>query len=67
MRYVLCFVFPPLAVLLCGRVVGAVLNLVLTICGIIPGIVHAILVVNEVKADKRSVRQASLIARATRA
>lgn len=64
MRYVLCFVLPPLAVLLCGRLVGSVFNLLLTLCGIIPGIVHAILVVNESKADSRAMRQAAMIAKA---
>jgi uncharacterized membrane protein YqaE (UPF0057 family) len=42
MRYALAFIFPPLAVLLCGKPFQALLvSPILTILGIIPGIVHA--------------------------
>ncbi|MGJ8678620.1 MAG: YqaE/Pmp3 family membrane protein [Akkermansiaceae bacterium] len=54
MRYFFCLFFPPLAVLLCGGKLGScLLNVVLTLCGWIPGVIHAFLVVNEYKADKR--------------
>ena len=54
MRYFLCIFLSPVAVLIsrggCG---GAVLNSFLTLCGIIPGIVHAFFVVNKFYADNR--------------
>ncbi|MFH5187089.1 YqaE/Pmp3 family membrane protein [Paenibacillus sp. TAB 01] len=56
MRYLLCFLVPPLAILLCGKPGKALLNLVLWCCLIIPGIVHALLVVKEHKDDKRFAR-----------
>ncbi len=46
MRYLLAIIFPPLAVLLCGKPIQAVLNCFLTLLLWIPGVVHAILVVN---------------------
>ncbi|MBD3220349.1 YqaE/Pmp3 family membrane protein [bacterium] len=54
MRYLLAIVLPPLAVLLCGKPLMAVLNLLLTIAGILPGIIHALFVVNSHHADKRN-------------
>ena len=53
MLYLLCIVFPPLAVLLTGRPMQALLNLGLTCLFWIPGSIHAILVVNEHKANQR--------------
>ena len=54
MLYLLAVIFPPLAVLLCGKPVQAMLNLVLTVCLWLPGLIHAIFVVNESKANKRN-------------
>lgn len=56
MLYLLAIVFPPLAVLLCGKPLQAVLNLVLTLCLWMPGVVHAMLVVSSHQADKRNER-----------
>jgi uncharacterized membrane protein YqaE (UPF0057 family) len=56
MRYLIAIVFPPLAVLLCGKPVQAVLNLVLTLFLWVPGIVHALFVVADHKAEKRARR-----------
>ena len=53
MRYFLAFVFPPLAVLACGRPLVCLLNCVLTVCGLFPGVLHALLVVNSFQADQR--------------
>jgi uncharacterized membrane protein YqaE (UPF0057 family) len=55
-RYLLAIIFPPLAVLLCGKPVQAFFNFFLTLLGWIPGVIHAILVVNGYKADKRAER-----------
>ncbi|MCM3492838.1 YqaE/Pmp3 family membrane protein [Paenibacillus lactis] len=53
MLYFLCFV-PPLAVLFCRKPGSFILNVILTIIGYIPGVIHAILIVNSYKADKRN-------------
>lgn len=50
---------PPLAVLICGKPVQALINCVLCLFLWVPGIVHAIMVVNARNADRR---QAELIA-----
>ncbi|MBP1969074.1 uncharacterized membrane protein YqaE (UPF0057 family) [Virgibacillus natechei] len=52
MLYLLCLI-PPLAVLVTGRPIQAILNFLLTLAFYIPGVIHAVLVVNEHKADKR--------------
>jgi len=55
-RYFFAIVLPPLAVLLCGKPIQFLLNILLTLLGWIPGVVHAILVVHEHLADKRAQR-----------
>jgi len=47
MKWLIAIVLPPLALLLCGKPFQAVLNLGLCLFGYLPGIVHALLVVNE--------------------
>lgn len=64
MMYLLALILPPVAVLICGKPGQALLNLLLTLLGWIPGAIHAVLVVNERKADKRAERQAELVAQA---
>lgn len=54
MLYLLAILLPPVAVLLTGRPFQAFLNLFLTLIFWIPGMIHAILVVNEHKADQRA-------------
>ncbi|MHC4122248.1 MAG: YqaE/Pmp3 family membrane protein [Planctomycetota bacterium] len=56
MLYFLAIILPPVAVLLCGKPVQFVLNILLTLLFWIPGVVHAILVVNSYLADKRTDR-----------
>jgi len=56
MRYFLAIILPPLAVLLCGKPFQFLLNLLLTLLGWIPGVVHAILVVHSHLDDKRAER-----------
>jgi len=63
MLYLLAIVLPPLAVLLVGKPIQALLNLILTIFFWIPGAIHAILVVHDKKADQRMKKQAELIAK----
>lgn len=56
MLYLLAIVFPPGAVLICGKPVQAALNALLTLAGCLPGIIHAMLVVSSYHADKRTDR-----------
>ncbi|MED4696214.1 YqaE/Pmp3 family membrane protein [Peribacillus frigoritolerans] len=66
MLYLIAILFPPLAVLLAGKPIQAVLNLVLTLFFYVPGLIHAILVVHDKKADKRMKQQAAFIAKLKR-
>lgn len=54
MDYILALLLPPLAVLMKGKPGQAGLNLILCLFGWIPGIIHALLVVSQVKADQRT-------------
>lgn len=56
MRYFLAIILPPLAVLLCGKPFQFLLNIVLTILGWIPGVIHALFVVHSHLEDKRTDR-----------
>lgn len=53
MLYLVAILLPPLAVLLTGRPFQALLNFLLTLMLWIPGVIHALFVVQEHKADKR--------------
>ncbi|NHA05064.1 YqaE/Pmp3 family membrane protein [Mucilaginibacter sp. HC2] len=53
MRYFLCFLFPPLAILTTGRIGAFILNILLTLCFWIPGVIHSILVTNDYYEAKR--------------
>ncbi len=56
MRYFLCLVLPPFAVLTTGRIGAFLLSCLLTLCLWIPGVIHAILVTNDYYAEKRNRR-----------
>ena len=56
MLYLVAILLPPLAVLLCGKPFQAVINCVLTLLFWIPGVIHAIFVVNNHYADERTKR-----------
>ena len=56
MLYLLAVVLPPLAVLLCGKPFQALLSIPLTLLGWVPGVLHALFVVNNHYADQRSQR-----------
>ena len=53
MDYRIAILLPPLAVLLAGKPVQASLNLALTLLLWVPGMVHALVVVHHVAAEKR--------------
>ncbi len=54
MRYFLAIILPPVAVLICGKPIQALLNLLLTLLFWIPGMIHALVVVNGYYADQRT-------------
>ncbi|RXK88247.1 YqaE/Pmp3 family membrane protein [Chlorobaculum sp. 24CR] len=56
MRYLLAIILPPVAVFLCGKPVQGILNILLTLLFWIPGMIHALFVVNSHLADKRTDR-----------
>jgi len=56
MLYLLAILLPPVAVLVAGKPVQALLNLFLTLLLWVPGMIHALLVVNNYYADKRTDR-----------
>jgi uncharacterized membrane protein YqaE (UPF0057 family) len=53
MRYFLCFLFPPAAILTTGKIGALILNFFLTLFFWIPGVIHAILVTNKFYDDRR--------------
>lgn len=53
MRYFLCILLPPLAVLTTGRIGAFLLSCLLTLCLWVPGVVHAILVTNDYYEERR--------------
>jgi uncharacterized membrane protein YqaE (UPF0057 family) len=63
MRYFLCFLFPPIAVFTTGRIGSMILNIILTLLFWIPGVIHAILVVNDFYEDRRYRRLARAVRR----
>lgn len=54
MRYFLCIILPPIAVLTTGKIGAFFLNLILTLLVWIPGVIHAFMVTNKYYADKRN-------------
>ncbi|RBW69603.1 YqaE/Pmp3 family membrane protein [Bacillus taeanensis] len=61
--YILAIIFPPLAVLIAGKPFQAIVNLILTLCFYVPGLIHALLVVHDRKADKRLKKQMKMMRR----
>ena len=53
MYYLIAILLPPLAVLLAGKPVQAILNIPLTLLLWVPGMIHALLVVHHCYADRR--------------
>jgi len=67
MKYLIAILLPPLAVLMCGKLFQALLNVLLTLCFYFPGMLHAILVVHSENADRRMERGVTRIAAEIRA
>jgi len=53
MRYFLCILLPPIAVLATGKIGAFILSLILTLLGWIPGILYAVLITNKFYAERR--------------
>lgn len=54
MRILLAIIFPPLSVLLCGKwFQGLIISPLLTACFWVPGIIHALVVVNNFQRAQR--------------
>ncbi|WP_051957230.1 YqaE/Pmp3 family membrane protein [Bacillus sp. UNC322MFChir4.1] len=64
MIYLLVLFLPPVAVLLCGRPIQALINLVLCLFFWIPGIIHAWMVVSDKRQDKRIKKQTKTLIKA---
>ena len=65
MLYLMAVLLPPVAVLLCGKPFQAILNLLLTACFWVPGLIHACFVVNGYYHRQR-LEELAVIAGATR-
>ncbi|WP_259068804.1 YqaE/Pmp3 family membrane protein [Mucilaginibacter sp. X4EP1] len=63
MRYFLCFLCPPIAILTTGRIGAFILNIFLTLFFWIPGIIHAILVTNDFYEERRYRRMVRVVRR----
>jgi uncharacterized membrane protein YqaE (UPF0057 family) len=56
MHYLFAIICPPLAVLACQKPTQALLNLILTLCFWIPGMIHAMMVVKSHRDERRLFR-----------
>jgi len=54
MLYLVALILPPLAVLFCGKVFQAILNVFLSLLFYFPGAIHALLVVKNHYDEKRT-------------
>lgn len=61
MNYFLAILLPPISLLIIGKPGQALLNIILTFCFWIPGILHALLVVHGFEADQRLAKFAKAI------
>jgi uncharacterized membrane protein YqaE (UPF0057 family) len=63
MRYILAIFIPPIAVFLCGKPFQGIISIFLTLLFWIPGVIHALFVVHNHLADKRTDRIVNAIRR----
>jgi len=61
MKILLAIFLPPVAVLMCGKPVSALINLLLCFCFVIPGIIHAVYIVNQSDQDRRMKEMAAIV------
>ncbi len=63
MYYLIAILLPPLAVLLAGKPLQAIINIALTLLLWVPGMIHALFVVHNFYADKRQERLVEAVRR----
>jgi len=63
MRYILAVLLPPLAVLSCGKPFQAIVNFAFTLMFWVPGVIHALLVVNDYHTEEQTERVLRALAR----
>ena len=66
MKILLAILLPPVCVLLCGRPMSALINVLLTLCGWLPGVIHAIYILNQTEQDRRMKELAMIAGSAAR-
>ena len=66
MMYLLAIFLPPVAVFMSGKPIQGIISIFLTLLFWAPGSIHAILVVNEKKADNRMKKQVKMQAKANK-
>ena len=67
MLYFVAIFLPPLAVVFCGfKPITLFLNIILTLLGWLPGILHALFVVSATKADARTKKITEALDRQTK-
>lgn len=54
MKFLVAIICPPLALLMCGKLVQFFISIPLTLCFYFPGLIHALFVVNSHEADLRN-------------
>jgi uncharacterized membrane protein YqaE (UPF0057 family) len=66
MRMLMSFLCPPIAVLMCGKWgQGLIVSPLLTLCFWVPGIIHALVVVNNAQKAEREHQMLMMAARST--
>ena len=67
MRFIIALLMPPLATLLCGRFMQTILNVVLTLCLWVPGVLHAWWVIVDTDGKRRTNKLERMFKHAQRA
>lgn len=60
MKWLFAIIFPPMALILCGKPIQAVLNFALCLFFWLPGVAHALLVVFDTRAEQRAAAAVNL-------
>ena len=52
--FILCIILPPIAAAISGGFSSFLINIILTCCGLLPGVVHAFMVTKNAKAEEQN-------------
>ena len=52
--FILCIILPPIAAAISGGFSSFLINIILTCCGWLPGVVHAFMVTKNTKAEEQN-------------